>query len=297
SSHMADRSLAACSTERLSGVCETLLIPLAARVVESQRETPAFLDRRGVEFAQRLDFDPEYVARDRWNAVGCQARTVILDAAVQEFLTRNPRSLVINLGAGLCTRYWRMNASRSLHWYDIDLPSVIQLKRELLAVVDSEPAGSNREYSIFDADVTDHSWMNQVERTAGDRVLIITEGLLMYLEPDAVRQLLVALADRFPGAELLMEAWSPFVRRVWGTLSPALRRTGASLHWGLDRPQTIERWDSRIRLKQEWRPGDWEPRRWGLLRFMPRLRRSLTKVVHFEFAPVKGNSTAQEFAA
>src|SRR5690606_23971031 len=91
----------------LTGVCDTLLIPLAARVVESESASPAFRDPRGVAFARRLDFDPEHVARDRWNKVGCLARTVILDEAVNEFLSRNPHATVINLGAGLCTRYWR----------------------------------------------------------------------------------------------------------------------------------------------------------------------------------------------
>ncbi len=276
---MTDRSSR--STHQLTGVCETLLIPLAARVVESESDAPAFRDSRGVAFARLLDFDAAEVARDRWNKVGCQARTVILDAAVNDFLQRNPRATVINLGAGLCTRYWRVESQESLRWFDVDLPSVISLKRELLASIGSEPTDSSRQYATLEADVTDHAWMEQIPRVADEPVLVITEGLLMYLDPAEVQRLIVGVTDRYAGGELLMEAWSPFVRRVWGTISPALRRTGASLHWGLDNPQTIEAWDQRIRLINEWRPGDWQPQRWGLLRYLPHLRRSLTKVIHF----------------
>ncbi len=272
------------SAHGLSGVCETLLIPLAARVVESESDAPAFRDPRGVAFARLLDFDAANVARDRWNKVGCQARTVILDAAVNDFLQRNPRATVINLGAGLCTRYWRVESRESLRWFDVDLPSVIALKRELLASIASEPPDGGRQYATLEADVTDHAWMGQIPRVADEPVLVIAEGLLMYLDPEEVQRLIIGVTDRYAGGELLMEAWSPFVRRVWGTISPALRRTGVSLHWGLDNPQTIEAWDQRIRLINEWRPGDWEPQRWGLLRYAPPLRRSLTKVIHFGLA-------------
>jgi O-methyltransferase involved in polyketide biosynthesis len=127
-------------------------------------------------------------------------------------------------------------------------------------------------------------------------VLVIAEGLLMYLDPTAVRQLITRLVDEYPGGELLLEAWSPFVRRVWGTLSPALRRTGATLHWGLRSSHTIECWDARIRLKDEWRPGDWEPHRWGLLRFAPRLRRSLTKIIHVQLGDPPGTAPSCESA-
>ena len=36
-------------------------------------------------------------------------------------------------------------------------------------------------------------------------VFIVAQGLLMYLEPEAVRQLLAGIADRFPGAELVFD--------------------------------------------------------------------------------------------
>lgn len=284
-------------TNRLSGVCETLLIPLAARVVESESARPALQDPRGVAFARQLDFDPQHVARDKWNKVGCLARTIILDAAVNDFLDRSPRAAVINLGAGLCTRYWRVHPKQSLQWFDVDLPAVIQLKRELLADFETEPSDANRSYTAIEADVTDPGLWDQIPRDAAERVLVIAEGLLMYLDQSAVRHLITRLADEYAGGELLLEAWSPFVRRVWGTLSPALRRTGATLRWGLSRPQVIEHWDARLRLKNEWRPGDWEPHRWGLLRFAPRLRRSLTKVIHFQLGDSDSSAKSHEFAA
>ncbi|MCA9073646.1 MAG: class I SAM-dependent methyltransferase [Planctomycetaceae bacterium] len=284
------------STDCLNGVCETLLIPLAARVVESQSTNPAFRDERGVELAQLLDFDPHEVARDRWNKVGCQARTLIFDDAVNDFLSRHPRALVLNLGAGLCTRFWRVEPQESLRWFDIDLPSVIALKRELLANFD-DASNSHKQHTTLDADVTNPSWLEQIPRVADEQVLVIAEGLLMYLDQDSVQRLLQTLVKEFTGGELIIEAWSTFVRRVWGTLSPALRRTGASLHWGLDNPKTIEAWDPRITVKNEWRPGDWEPQRWGLLRYAPALRRSLTKVVHFQLGETVTSETRQHSAA
>lgn len=51
--------------------------------------------------------------------------------------------------------------------------------------------------------VLDPAWMDAVDPSAG--VFIVTQGLLMYLEPETVRQLLCGIAVRFPGAEMVFD--------------------------------------------------------------------------------------------
>jgi methyltransferase (TIGR00027 family) len=264
-------------------VCETLLIPLAARVVETGRPHPAFRDPTGVEIARHLAVDVPRISRDRWNMAGIQSRTVILDRTVAEFLARTPRALVVNLGAGLCTRYWRMANAERLRWFDIDLPPVIELKQRVVRGLKLETQARGRQYVSFAADLRDSRWMDEIPRAADESALVIAEGLLMYLPEAAVRSLLISLADEFTRGEMLLESWSHFVRRVWGRLSPAIRRTGARLQWGLDDPRVITSWDPRLGVVDQWYPGEWEPGRWGLLRFASPLRRSLMRIVHLRF--------------
>jgi methyltransferase (TIGR00027 family) len=271
------------ATVPLRGVSETLLIPLAARVLESQQVNAVFRDPWALNLASQLGMDQREFSRDRWNMVGCLARTIIIDAAVQKFVAQNPRAVVVNLGAGLCTRFWRVSPGESLRWFDLDLPDVIQLKRRLVKRFDQYQSREIGHYRTLEADVTSPSWMARVRPTPREGLLIIAEGLLMYLPEEDVERLLVQLVDHYGCGELLLEAWSKFVCRVWGTLSPTLRRTDAAVQWGVNNPALLEKWDKRIHVIQSWSPGEWEPHRWGLLRYAARLRRSLEKIIHIEF--------------
>jgi O-methyltransferase involved in polyketide biosynthesis len=60
-------------------------------------------------------------------------RTLILDTAVREFLGKNGDAVIINLGAGLDTRFERLNDARISMWYDVDLPDVIDLRKRFFS--------------------------------------------------------------------------------------------------------------------------------------------------------------------
>jgi O-methyltransferase involved in polyketide biosynthesis len=48
---------------------------------------------------------------------------------VQHFLDIHPKAVIVNLGAGLCTRYFRVD-NGEVHWYEVDFPEVIALRRQ-----------------------------------------------------------------------------------------------------------------------------------------------------------------------
>ena len=63
----------------------------------------------------------------------------------------------------------------------------------------------------------------------------------MYFEEAQVKWLVRTLCDRFPGAELVFDAFNPF--HVWtNTLLFARIKRGAPLHWGIWHAQKIEGW-------------------------------------------------------
>ncbi len=69
----------------------------------------------------------------------------------------------------------------------------------------------------------------------------------MYFREVQVKSLVLRLRDRFPGAELVFDAFSPFMR--WGHNARVTRtRVGAHLHWALKHGQDLERWGGGIRL-------------------------------------------------
>jgi O-methyltransferase involved in polyketide biosynthesis len=78
-------------------------------------------------------------------------------------------------------------------WFDVDGPAIVERKRELL--VDASPRCS---WQLLVADLSDETARRQAIRTAmqgAQRVLVVTEGLLLYLRPGQVAALATDLAS------------------------------------------------------------------------------------------------------
>ena len=127
---------------KLSDVSETMFLTLYSRVLESRSARPLIADPQAEAIAEQLT--PVLAQSDRKVlrklAQGkLDARLVVhialrarkYDAYVRNFLAQHPDGVVVNLGCGLDTRFYRVDNGR-FHLYDLDLPEVIALKRQLL---------------------------------------------------------------------------------------------------------------------------------------------------------------------
>jgi O-methyltransferase involved in polyketide biosynthesis len=255
----------------LAGAAETLLIPVWARAVETRRPDGLVRD----PIAERIVAESGYdFARfgDTWmSQIGVAVRTAHLDEVARAFLARHPDATVVNLGAGLDGRFARVDDGR-VRWYEVDFPEVVALRRRWYA--------EDARHRSVARSVTDPGWLDEVE--AGPSVLVIAEGLCMYLGADDNRTLLRRLADRFPGGELHVEALHPMAvgrTRRHDTVS----RTGARFSWGCAKPADVEAWDPRIRCLGVWRHVESHPERWRWmrwLRWLP-LVRDTSQIFHF----------------
>jgi O-methyltransferase involved in polyketide biosynthesis len=117
------------STGDLTGVAETLMITLYARAIETQRLEPILIDRKAVEIAESLDYDFSKYENGWASQLGCLIRARAIDRIVQNFLETHPSAVIVNLGAGLCTRFSRIDNGQ-VRWYEVDFPEVIALRRK-----------------------------------------------------------------------------------------------------------------------------------------------------------------------
>lgn len=220
---------------------ETLLVPLYSKAVESRRPNPIFTDRKAQEILEEVDYDFSGLKTPRKTTVTLCFRANKLDTITREFLDRQPRSVVIHLGCGLDSRYLRTH-HRDVDWYDLDLPEVIALRRKFY-----QETGS---YHMIPSSVNQPGWMRLI--SPGDRpVLVVAEGLFMYLEEEEVKALVGRLKATFPGCRLAFDAFSRMTaERV--TAHPALRKTRAVVRWGIDDAREIEGWAEGVQLKEEW---------------------------------------------
>ncbi|MCG8511577.1 MAG: class I SAM-dependent methyltransferase, partial [Rhodospirillales bacterium] len=147
----------------LSGVSETLLIPLWARAAEGKRPDPIFTDTKAAEIVAGVDYDFSKFETAWKSQVGVAVRTKLFDDAVYEFQSRNPDGVVVNLGAGLDTRPVRIRLG-DMTWYDLDLPESMGLRRRFFSESDR--------CRFLSKSILDLSWMDEVERD-GKPVLLI----------------------------------------------------------------------------------------------------------------------------
>jgi methyltransferase (TIGR00027 family) len=130
--------------------------------------------------------------RNGWPMIG---RTKLIDDLVQTAVA-DGSDCVLNLAAGLDTRPYRLELPASLRWAEVDLPALIEEKERLLA-----HARPRCQLTRFKADLADPVARAAVLRDAvgpARKVLIITEGLLIYLDEAQVQALAADLSAQ-PG--------------------------------------------------------------------------------------------------
>ena len=260
----------------LNAVSQTLLIPLYIRAMESQRPDGLVQDPKAVELVGQLDCDFSSVLKMKNEQVNFLLRMREFDRLARAFLAEHPDGVIVDLGCGLDTRFERVDNGQ-VEWYGLDLPEVVELRKKLL----EETPRSH----FIGCSVLDFSWMDALRGRAGRHILFLAEAMLVYLEEADVKRLVQALTERFPGTELVCDAYSPVVVR-FHPRPPDMPRPC----WGLKDDREVEAWAPGIRLLSQWYYFDKPEPRLGafqLMRYFPFLAR-VVRIVHYRLGEAAG---------
>ena len=192
----------------LADVSETGVLTLFCRAIESLSPDPILKDERAVEIMRELaplmTSSPHALMRElsRGRPPGGQKMIVHIalraqkyDQYVLDFLARNPDGVVVNLGCGFDTRFFRIDNGQVI-FFDLDLPEVIEIKKHFIQ--------EEERYQMISSSVLEYSWTVRIQECKRP-VLFLAEGLFMYLDGDNVKDLILTLQACFPGAELVCE--------------------------------------------------------------------------------------------
>jgi O-methyltransferase involved in polyketide biosynthesis len=216
----------------------TNLVTLYLRAYESRSPQPILGDHAAAEAVERIDYDFNRMHRaaQPWaNQFLVALRARKLDDWAADFVRRHPDAVVLHLGCGLDTRAFRITPPPTVQWFDLDQPSVIDLRRKLYDETDT--------YRMIGSSVTDPGWLDQIP--IGRPTLVIAEGLVMYLSEREVWELLARLTDRFGNGELLFDTLSPAGPRLSKVFTHGI------VKWGIRDAREIDTWNVGVRFVEQ----------------------------------------------
>lgn len=222
----------------LDPVQETLLLTLYARALDSKAPVPILGDTLSAEIADRIDYDFARLKVKPSLVASTALRARKLDDIVRRFVAAHPHAVVLDLGCGLDTRMVRCAPPSGVDWYDVDVPVVADLRRELLG----------ERSHVVGADVTQPGWLADVP---GDRpAMIVAEGLLPFLPGDSFRTMVGALTEHLSTGELALNGYTRFA--AWAMkYHPTIKALGIDAAEGFDDPREPERWNAGLTLVEE----------------------------------------------
>lgn len=214
----------------IRNVSDTALWVAIYRAMESERPDALFDDpyarRLGGERGEAIVRTLPDGAATAWAVV---VRTVVIDEMVMRCVREGART-VINLAAGLDTRPYRMDLPADLRWVHVDMPDMVDYFREGMA---DENARCRLEF--VSADLRDAELRRKVlaEASTEGPVLVIAEGLLIYLQSDDVAALARDLHDVARARWWVGEIASPLLlKRMEKSWAPMLRDGNAPFVFG-----------------------------------------------------------------
>ena len=214
----------------LRNISDTALWVAIFRARETERHDALFRDpfarKLAGERGEQIAADMQRGLRDEWPYV---ARTMRFDQIVTEQIKQGT-DMVINLAAGLDTRPYRMDLPSSLQWIEVDLPGILDYKEEIL--VREKPRCALERVRLDLSDVDGRRALFQRLGRNAKRVLVLTEGLLVYLTRDEVSSLGRDLAAQSTFRDWAIDLCSPGLLKMLQKNLGALSEAGSPLKFG-----------------------------------------------------------------
>src|SRR5262245_45475533 len=215
----------------IRNVSDTALWVAFYRAMETDRADAIFRD----PFARRLAGDRgERIVRTlrggRRNGWSMVVRTALFDEIVRRMIGSGEVDVVVNLAAGLDARPYRLDFPAGLRWIEVDLPALIAYKESHLG---KEAPRCRLERVALDLAKREERRRLFARLDADARgILVLTEGLLTYLQPEVVGELAADLHARAHFTHWATDLASPRVKKMiekyWGK---QLRAASAPMHF------------------------------------------------------------------
>ena len=190
------------ATADLSPIEQTALLTEYARALDSRWARPILGDTLAHDVVGNIDYD--FAGLGVQTSVVCQTalRAKMLDDRVRAFISEHPDAVVVDLGAGLDSGYYRVGPPPTVDWYSVDLPGITGLRDEVL------PAAA-QSHSV-PVSLTDEHWPDAIP--ADRPTMLLADGLFAFLTETQIIGIFRSITDHFGSGEL---AFNDYGRIGW----------------------------------------------------------------------------------
>ncbi len=234
------------TTTELSPIEQTAFLTEYARALDSRWPRPILGDTLTHDVVGKIDYD--FAGLGVQTSVVCQTalRAKMLDDRVRAFIREHPDAVVVDLGAGLDSGYYRVDPPSTVDWYSVDLPGITALRDQVL------PAAPHS-HSV-PVSLTDGHWPDAIP--ADRPTMLVADGLFAFLSEPAIVAIFRRITDHFGSGEL---AFNDYGRIGWASrvaikLYPQkmFKDVGSQFGYpGFKDAHHPETWNPRMRLVEE----------------------------------------------
>lgn len=205
----------------MNEVNKTLYIPLYGKSFVS-RKGIILHDAKAEEIWAKEGFELKGRSRSKWLAYNMAMRARVFDDWTDQMLVKNPDAVVLHIGCGMDGRCLRVKQPYNC-WYDCDFPDVIEARKQYYQ--------ESSVYHMMGLDATDTKKINELPE--GNTVIVVLEGISMYLTNDQLKALIAALRQKYLYVHVLLDVYTQFGARASEKKNP-INDVGVTKVYGVD---------------------------------------------------------------
>lgn len=207
----------------MDSVNKTLYIPLYGKAYVS-RKGILLHDPKAEEIWQDEGFPLKGKSKSKWLAYSMGMRTVAFDRWLQKKMEETPDAVILHIGCGMDSRIERIG-TQGHFWFDIDFPEVIAERKRYYRETET--------YQMLASDVRSSEWFQAIPKNRP--VVVIMEGISMYLTPAELETLMEQFKTNFSNVSVLMDCYTELAAKASKYKNP-INDVGVTQVYGLNDP-------------------------------------------------------------
>ena len=210
----------------MNSINKTMYIPLYGKALVSKKGI-ILQDKKAEEIWDKVQFPLKGKSKSKWLAYYMGMRSAVFDKWLGNQLDNYPNAVVLHLGCGLDSRILRV--ANDTMWYDVDFADVITERKLHYQETDM--------YYMVASDLADTAFVDSMPKA--EHVIVVMEGVSMYLTNEQLQQLLAKLCNHFEKLSLLVDCYTPFAAKMSKIKNP-VKDVGVNKVYGVKNAQELE---------------------------------------------------------